>query len=79
MAKRPTDPNQLGKWMVEQATGQVQSAEDMRSAAAKMLGSLGGKKGGPARAKALSKSRRSEIAKAAARARWKAKGKKGGK
>ena len=44
---------------------------DARRAAAALLGSLGGKKGGPARAKALTKKRRSEIAKKAARARWK--------
>lgn len=43
---------------------------EMRKAAAAMLGSLGGKKGGVARAKSMSKERRSEIAKAAAKARW---------
>lgn len=35
------------------------------------LGRLGGKKGGPARAKKLSPERRREIAKKAAEARWK--------
>lgn len=35
-----------------------------------MLGRLGGLKGGKARAKALTKAERSEIAKNAARARW---------
>ena len=45
--------------------------DEARHAAAALLGSLGGKKGGPARAKALSKKRRSEIATNAARARWK--------
>jgi hypothetical protein len=34
------------------------------------LGRRGGQKGGPARAQALSKRRRSEIARLAARARW---------
>ena len=34
------------------------------------LGKLGGLKGGPARAKALSAKRRTQIAKAAAAARW---------
>jgi hypothetical protein len=34
------------------------------------LGRLGGLKGGPARAQALSAARRREIARAAARARW---------
>lgn len=40
------------------------------SAAAKALGRRGGLKGGPARAAALTKKRRSEIAKKAADARW---------
>ena len=38
------------------------------------LGRLGGLKGGPARAEALSARRRREIARAAARARWAKKG-----
>jgi hypothetical protein len=41
-----------------------------KNAAAVALGRLGGQKGGPARAKKLSAKRRSEIAKAAAAARW---------
>jgi hypothetical protein len=40
------------------------------NAHAAALGRLGGLKGGPARASALSAKRRREIAKAAARARW---------
>ena len=46
------------------------------------LGKKGGKKGGPARAAALSPERRSEIARLAVQARWKkakAKGAKGSK
>jgi len=42
-----------------------------KNPAAVMLGRLGGKKGGEARAKSLSPRRRREIAKAAAAARWK--------
>jgi hypothetical protein len=41
-----------------------------KNPAAVALGRLGGRKGGPARAKALSRARRSEIAKEAAQARW---------
>lgn len=79
MAKRPTDINQLAKLIVEEATGQVQApAEDERKAAARMLGRLGGLKGGPARSAALSKTKRSEIAKKAAQARWKKAAKKKG-
>jgi len=44
-----------------------------KNAAAVALGRLGGLKGGPARAKKLSKKKRSEIAKKAATARWKGK------
>lgn len=42
-----------------------------RHAAAVALGRLGGKKGGKARAESLTPERRREIAKEAARARWK--------
>ena len=44
--------------------------EPEKNPAAVALGKLGGAKGGPARAKALSKKRRAEIAKKAAKARW---------
>jgi len=43
---------------------------DTRNAAAVALGKLGASKGGKARAKSLSKSERSRIAKNAAKARW---------
>ena len=42
----------------------------IKNPAAVALGRLGGKKGGPARAKKLSKERRSEIARNAALSRW---------
>jgi hypothetical protein len=44
-----------------------------KNPAAVALGRMGGLKGGRARADSLSKARRSEIAKAAAAARWRAK------
>ncbi len=47
--------------------------EPVKNPAAVALGKLGGAKGGPARAKALSKGRRAEIAKKAAQARWRRK------
>ncbi len=62
--KSPRDVNVLAADIVEQATG------DGKNPAAVALGRLGGKKGGVARAKKLSKKRRSEIARKAARARW---------
>ena len=76
MAKRPTDVNQLAKLIVDQATGQAPPpSEDERKAAARMLGRMGGLKGGPARKAALSKPKRIAIAKKAAKARWKKAGK----
>lgn len=46
------------------------NGSDGKNPAAVALGRLGGMKGGPARAKALGKSKRRAIAKRAARARW---------
>lgn len=70
--KRPRDPNQLGKLIVDILTGQVEDAvEDGKSAAAVELGKLGASKGGVARAKSLTSEKRSEIARRAAQKRWK--------
>jgi hypothetical protein len=67
---RPRDPIQLGKLMVDIATGQVpDTVDDGRDAAASALGRIGGLKGGKARAKKLTPERRSEIARNAAKAR----------
>ena len=67
---RPRDPIQLGKLMVDIATGQVpDTVDDGKNAAAVMLGRRGGLKGGAARAQALPSERRKEIAKAASAAR----------
>lgn len=70
--KLPKDSNQLAKIIVDTATQQSneQKVADEAKAAAAALGRLGGLKGGPARAKALSAKKRSEIAKKAAAARW---------
>lgn len=67
------DLNQLGKSIVDQATGeeQKQPEESDKNPAAVALGRLGGLKGGAARAKKLTAEERSEIAKKAASARWK--------
>jgi len=46
------------------------SAKKAKNPAAVYLGTLGGKKGGPARAKKLSSKERKDIAKKAANARW---------
>lgn len=70
--KLPADTNKKAKTVVDLATGGKESAADANDAksAAATLGRLGGLKGGPARKKALSAKRRSEIAKKAAAARW---------
>jgi hypothetical protein len=60
---RPRDPIQLGKLMVDIATGAVPDAvDDGKDAAAVELGRKGGIRGGQARAQALTPERRSEIA-----------------
>lgn len=65
--KRPRDPIQLGKLIVDIATGQVEdSVEDKRNQAAAELG----RKGGKARAANLPKEKRAEIARKAAAKRW---------
>jgi hypothetical protein len=59
-----SDPNVIAFGVVEQATSEG------KNPAAVSLGRLGGLKGGPARAKKLSKKRRLKIARDAAEARW---------
>jgi hypothetical protein len=75
--KTPRDPNALAAFIVAQATSEEDpeekaepTPEEAAHAAAVALGRLGGLKGGAARAKKLSKKKRSDIAKKAARARW---------
>jgi hypothetical protein len=66
--KRPRDPNQLGKMIVDIATGQVVDRESKpKDEAAASLG----RKGGKARSDSMSPERRAEIAKKAAASRWK--------
>jgi hypothetical protein len=66
----------LARRVVEEAIGERLSGAPLedpnagRNPAAVALGRLGGVKGGKARALALSKRRRSEIARKAAKARW---------
>lgn len=75
--KRPRDPNQLAKLITDIAAGDVEDTprEDGKNPHAVALGRMGGMKGGKARAEALSKRRRAEIARKAARARWLKQGK----
>jgi hypothetical protein len=64
---RPRDPIQLGKLMVDIATGQVPDAvDDGKDAAAAELG----RKGGAARAASTTAGQRAEIARKGAAKRW---------
>ncbi|HEY1474580.1 MAG TPA: RNA-binding protein [Pseudolabrys sp.] len=71
MKKRPRDPNQLAKLIVDIASGEIEDRpptpeEQGKDPAAAAMG----KKGGKARAASMSRERRSEIAKQAAKKRW---------
>jgi hypothetical protein len=70
--KRPRDPNQLGKLIVDLATGEVEHSptDDGKNPAAVELGRKGGLKGGKARAAKMTAEERSAAAKRAAQARW---------
>lgn len=69
--KRPRDPAQLAKFVVDVATGEIEDRQPTPEergkdpAAASM-----GKRGGTARASVLSPKERSKIASKAAQARW---------
>jgi len=67
--KRPRDPNQLARSIVDIATGQTtdKEPESGKNPAAVAMG----RKGGAARASKLSDARRKEIAAKAAASRWK--------
>ena len=66
---RPTDINQLAAAIVAQVADSAE-VQPEKNPAAVALGRLGGLKGGKARAAKLSKKKRSDIAKKAAKARW---------
>ncbi len=69
--KRPRDPLALAKMIGDIATGQASDTEpDKRNPAAVELGRKGGLKGGPARAKKLSATKRKQLAKRAVLKRW---------
>ena len=70
--KRPRDINERAKLIVDIATGEVEDKPDDegKNPHAVALGSLGGQKGGKARAAKLSAAKRKAIAKKAARKRW---------
>jgi hypothetical protein len=65
--KRPRDPNQLAKLMIDIASG---DREDPQPAPKDEAAQAMGKKGGKARAASMTLERRAEIARKAAAKRW---------
>ena len=78
--KRPRDPNQLAKWIVDQSTSEAPAEVQPPEAAAApvnlseymaAIGRKGGQIGGKRRLTTMTKAARSRVAAKAARARWK--------
>lgn len=70
--KRPRDPNQLAKSIIDIATGQKPDRDPTPEEQGKDPAAVTmGQKGGKARASSLSPSQRREIASKAASSRWK--------
>jgi hypothetical protein len=74
-SKPPRDVNVAAKRLLDRVTGEnrAPAADPAKNPAAVALGSLGGKKGGAARAAKLTPEQRADIARVAATARWKKK------
>jgi hypothetical protein len=68
--KRPRDPNQLAKLIVDLASGATSEEAVDPPTPAQEFARSGGLKGGRGRANALTPERRAEIAKKAAAKRW---------
>lgn len=69
--KKRKDINELAFDIVQKAINEnTEDNPSDKNPAAVALGRLGGLKGGPARAKKLTKEKRKEIAQKAAKARW---------
>lgn len=69
--KRPRDPAQLAKMVVDIATGEVEDRQPTPEEQGKDPNATAlGSKGGHTRAKGMTAERRKEIAQQAARARW---------
>jgi hypothetical protein len=69
--KRPRDPNQLAKSIIDIATGEKPDRDPTPEEQGKDPAAVAlGKKGGKARADSMTAEKRSEIAKRAAQSRW---------
>ncbi|MGH9487296.1 MAG: hypothetical protein ACRD04_06865 [Terriglobales bacterium] len=76
LSKMPSDPNAATALTAKLATDEQTQGMPQPAALAvyfSAIGQRGGLKGGKARAEALSRKKRSEIARKAAKARWRAK------
>ena len=77
--KRPRDPNQLAKWIVDRSTSETPEPEEVQpvkapvdlSAYMASIGRKGGQIGGKRRMTTMTKAARSKVAAKAAKARWK--------
>jgi hypothetical protein len=70
--KRPRDPNQLAKSIIDIATGQKPDRDPTPEEQGKDPAAVAlGKRGGKARADSMTAEKRSEIAKKGAESRWK--------
>jgi hypothetical protein len=77
--KRPRDPNQLAKLIVDLSTGDAQQPEPQAAPPTAVnlseymstIGRKGGQIGGKRRLKTMTKEQRRKVAARAARARWK--------
>ncbi len=78
--KRPRDPNQLAKWIVERSTSETPEPEEVTAPASlpsdlshymRAIGRKGGLIGGKRRLKTMTKEQRRKVAAKAARTRWK--------
>lgn len=71
MKKRPRDPAQLAKLMIDIASGEVEDREPTAEEQGKDPAAAAlGRRGGKARAAKLSAKKRAEIARKAAASRW---------
>jgi hypothetical protein len=75
--KRPRDPNQLAKWIVDRSTNKVEGPEAVTapppsdlSQYMAAIGRKGGQIGGKRRLKTMTKEQRRKVAAKAARTRW---------
>ena len=71
--KRPRDPNQLAKMIVDIATGEAEDTVSAKKRNPTRRGRPGGLKGGKGRAVSLTPEQRQDIARLAAQARWRKK------